>query len=174
MIDEKKMELLKKLQALAERGERGERSAAKRQLERLMNKYNIQETDLTDEIVSMHWFKTRGKYEKQLLAQLVDKIARGRTTYRHTYGPGQRTETGVECTKAEALQIQIELEFYARQFEKEVNLFFRAFIQKHEIYNDEPPAEHQRAAPLSMAEIRRMSAMINGMEDATMRKMIAD
>lgn len=174
MIDEKKKELIKKLQALAERGERGERSAAKRQLDRLMEKYNITEADLTDEIVSMHWFKTRDKYEKQLLVQLADKIARGRKIYRHTCGKGQRTETGVECTKAEALQIQIELEFYVRQFKKENDLFFRAFIQKHEIFNEEPAEESQRASRLSREEIFRMSAMIDGMEDATPHKMITD
>lgn len=45
-MNEKKMELIKKLKALAERGERGERETAQKKLEQLMAKYGIEEEDL--------------------------------------------------------------------------------------------------------------------------------
>lgn len=47
MIDEKKIELMKKLQRLAERGVGGEKEGAQKKLQQLMKKYNIEESDLS-------------------------------------------------------------------------------------------------------------------------------
>lgn len=172
MVDEKKLELLKKIQALAERGDRGEREAARIQLERLMKKYNVQEADLADEIVSIHWFKVNGEYDKKLLHQVAYKIAPDRQIYVHTHGKGARTEQGVQCTKAEAIQIQIEFEFYKRLLKEEMNFFYRAFIQKHEIYSDAPVPTNQASPKMTSEELFRMSAMISGMQDRSLHKMI--
>ena len=49
MIDEKKIELMKKLQRLAERGVGGEKEGAQKKLQQLMKKYNIEESDLSDD-----------------------------------------------------------------------------------------------------------------------------
>ena len=42
MIDEKKIELIKKLQRLAERGVGGEKEGAQKKLQQLMKKYDIE------------------------------------------------------------------------------------------------------------------------------------
>ena len=55
-MDEKKLELMKKLMALAERGEGGEKEGAKRKLEQLMKKYKIEEADLTEEYIERLMF----------------------------------------------------------------------------------------------------------------------
>ena len=176
MVDEKKLELLKKIQALAERGDRGEREAARKQLERLMEKYNVQEADLSDEIISIHWFKYANEYERKLLHQVGYKIAPSRECYVHTSGKGKRTEIGVKCTKAEALQISIEFDFYKRLMKEEMDFFYRAFIQKHEIFadKDELPPNHKSAPELTREELLRMSRMMDGMKDATMHQMIEE
>lgn len=49
MIDEKKIELMKKLQRLVERGVGGEKEGAQKKLQQLMKKYNIEESDLSDD-----------------------------------------------------------------------------------------------------------------------------
>lgn len=171
-MDEKTLELLKKIKALAERGDRGERKAAQRQLERLMKKYNVLEADLSDEILSIHWFKFKNKYDRQLLVQVAYKIAPDRDAFEHTMGKGKRTEVGVKCTKAEALQIQIEYEFYQRLLKEDMDFFFRAFIHKHEIFNHNPPPTDRAAPKLTREELFRMGAMMNGMQDRTLHKMI--
>lgn len=45
MIDEKKIELIKKLQRLAERGVGGEKEGAQKKLQQLMKKYDIEESE---------------------------------------------------------------------------------------------------------------------------------
>lgn len=176
MIDEKKIAMLNKLKVLAERGDRGEREAAQKHLERLMKKYNVQEADLSGDAIDIHWFKVSGIYEIRLLNQIAYKIAPGRKIYIHTSGRGKRTERGVECTDAEALQIQIEFDFYNRLLNEEFSLFYRAFIQKHYIYPDEDAAAsvEVHSKPLTEDEIFRMSMMIQGMQDRTLCKMITD
>lgn len=46
---DKKKELLKKLQALAERGVGGEKESAERKLRELIKKYNIDEAELAED-----------------------------------------------------------------------------------------------------------------------------
>lgn len=57
MIDEKKIELMKKLQRLAERGVGGEKEGAQKKLQQLMKKYNIEESDLSDDKLEDHEWK---------------------------------------------------------------------------------------------------------------------
>lgn len=176
MIDKKKTDMLNKLRVLAERGDRGEREAAKKHLERLMKKYNVQEADLSDDAIDIHWFRVSDAYEIKLLDQLAYKIAPGRKVYTHASGRGKRTERGVECTDAEALQIQIEFDFYNRLLIEEFSLFYRAFILKHNIFPDEDAAAsvEVHSEPLTKDEISRMAMMIQGMQDRTLCKMITD
>ena len=48
-MDDKKKQLLNKLKALAERGVGGEKETAQRKLQELMEKYEIDENDLSDD-----------------------------------------------------------------------------------------------------------------------------
>lgn len=57
MIDEKKIELIKKLQRLAERGVGGEKEGAQKKLQQLMKKYDIEESDLSDDKLEDHEWK---------------------------------------------------------------------------------------------------------------------
>jgi hypothetical protein len=172
MVDEKKIELIKKLQALAERGERGERTAAQRQLERLMKKYNVQEADITGDVLTEHWYRYSNPLEKKLLSQVFYKIAPNRKTYRRVRGEGVKTMAGIECTAAEALQIEIEYDFYKTLWAKELDFFFRAFIQKHQIFDMSPG--HLTDETMDRETARRMAMMASTMEDATLHKMITD
>lgn len=172
MIDEKKIELLKKLQALAERGERGERTAARRQLERLMEKYGVQEADISDEALTTHWYRYSNPLEKRLLMQVFYKVAPKRNTYKRVCGEGTRTKAGIKCTAAEALQIDVEYDFYKTLWAKEVDFFLRAFIQKHQIFDMSPG--HETDDTVDRETVMRMSMLIDGMEDATLHKMITD
>lgn len=170
---EKHLELMKKLRALAERGEPGERENARRMLDKLLKKHNVAEADLSDDVLEIHWFTAKDANEKKLLNQVAFKVAPTRDLYQRNYGKGQRTMRGVKCTKAEAMQIEIEFEFYKTLWHEELAFFLRAFIQKHEIFDMSPghPTDDGR---MSDDELFRMAAMMNGMQDRTLCPMIAD
>lgn len=171
--DEKKMELLKKLRALAERGVGGEKETAERKLAQLMKKYNIEEEELSDEKLMDYDFRYKTEFEERLLTQLFYKIADNRSRYEYKRGKGSKTTYGITCTKAEGLQIQIEYDFYRELWKEECNFFFRAFIQKHEIFLRTEEGGREQST-LTKEEIMRMMAMMEGMQDKTMHLMLQD
>lgn len=174
MTDPKKLELIRKVKALADHGTAGERTAAKARLEFLLEKYGIDSADLSYDKISLHWFHFDGRYGRKLLSQIAFKIISSDSkTWVHRSGKGKRTELGFDCTDAEALQIKIEYEFYQRLLDEEMLLFVRAFIKKHDIFPPSDKISRNPSPPLSSDELLRMSFMMDGMQDATMHKMIA-
>lgn len=174
MIDEKKLELLKKLQALAERGVGGEKEGAQRKLAQLMEKYQIEEIDLSEDKLEDHDFKYHNDFELKLLRQLFYKIVPDFRKYAYTYryGKGSKSTYGISCTKAQALQIQIEYEFYCVLWKEEVEFFMQAFIQKHRIFainNDDASDDDER---MSKEDCLRMMSMMQGMQDKSIQPMI--
>lgn len=73
-MSDKKKELLKKLQALAERGVGGERETAERKLKELIKKYGIEEEELNEDKIIDFDFKYHSEWEKKLLRQLFYKM----------------------------------------------------------------------------------------------------
>lgn len=175
LIDEKKLELLKKLQALAERGVGGEKEGAQRKLAQLMEKYQIEEIDLSEDKMEDHDFKYHNDFELKLLRQLFYKIVPDfqKYTYTYRYGKGSKSTYGISCTKAQALQIQIEYEFYCTLWKEEVEFFMQAFIQKHQIFaikdDDESDGDNER---MSKEDLRRMMSMMEGMQNKSIQPMI--
>lgn len=114
MIDEKKIELMKKLQRLAERGVGGEKEGAQKKLQQLMKKYDIEESDLSDDKLEDHEWKYHNDFELRLLKQTIYKVM-GKDglnqMYHYRSGKGKKTIQGVQCTKVQAIQIGIEYEY---------------------------------------------------------------
>lgn len=176
MIDEKKRELLKKLQALAERGVGGEKETAQKKLEQLMKKYKIEEEDLSEDKEEDYDFRYHNEFELKILRQLFYKIVPDykRHTYTYRYGKGSKSTYGIRCTKAQALQIRIEYEFYCALWKEEVDFFMSAFIQKHRLFAMPTSDKHIDKTPMSKKEILRMMAMMEGMQDKSIVPMLEE
>lgn len=174
MIDEKKRELLKKLQALAERGVGGEKETAQKKLKQLMKKYGVEDADLSEDEEEDHDFRYHNEFEKKILRQLFYKIVpdfRSRT-YFYKCGKGSKSTYGIRCTKAQALQIQIEYDFYCDLWKEEVDFFMSAFIQKHRIFALPTNREHVDTTPMSKQDILRMGLMMDGMKNKSIQPML--
>ncbi len=88
-MDEKTIQRVKKLLALAERGVGGEKDTAAKMLQRMLEKNGIQSLDeLESEKYEYVLFPYNGKYEKKLLKQCIYKVmtAAGDRTYYYTKG----------------------------------------------------------------------------------------
>jgi len=144
---------------------------AQRLLDRLMKKYGVEEADLSDEAVEEHCFTFTNVWERRLLLQLFSKVAEEREAYHYKRGEGARTKLYCVCTKAEAIQIGVEYDFYRELWEDELNWFFRAFVQKHEIFSDKPA---EGGPTLSRADLHRLAMMMAGLQDKTPMLMIEE
>lgn len=167
----KRLELMKKLKALAEKGVGGERENAQAMLDKLLAKYDISAEALSDEELSDHAFTYHDDFERRLLSQLRDKIATNRDAFRYKYGKGARSTYYCTCTEAEALQIQIEFEFYSALWKDEQEMFFQAFLQKHQIFDTKPGC---RTMEIDHETTMRMAMMIEAMQDKTLNPMLEE
>lgn len=174
---DKKKELMKKLQALAERGVGGEKETAERKLKQLMKKYGIDKLEFEEDKLEEFEFKYSNPQEEQLIRQLFFKMF-GKEwrskSYTYRYGKGSKSIRGIECTKAEGIQLQIEYEFYKQLWQEEMKLFWNAFIQKHHIFSIRPEdmGSSEPITPERMAEIMRMSQMMDAMQNKTIQPLL--
>ncbi|MGN0475740.1 MAG: hypothetical protein ACI4HM_00220 [Ruminococcus sp.] len=164
-----KNELLSKLKKLAEQGVDGEQEQATKMFDKLCKKYNIDDTQVDTESVELKTFSFKAK-DKQLFIQVVCKVLNEsdikfyltRNGYTKRF---KRTELSVYCTEEQSMQINFLFDFYSELYEQDLELFFRAFIEKHNLFSDVPVTNLQKAPSLSLDELVRMNAMMNGMSD---------
>nr|DAU50071.1 MAG TPA: Protein of unknown function (DUF2786) [Caudoviricetes sp.] len=174
-MTDKQRELLKKLQALAERGVGGEKEGAERKLKELIKKYGIEEDGLLEDKEEEFEFHFKGKWEKKLLRQLFYKmfgLEYANKTYGYRYGKGSKSIYGINCTRAEGLQLQVEFEFYKSLYYEELELFQDAFIQKHKIFDLKDKPDDKEYTIEEKQRIMRMCQMMEGMQNKSINPMI--
>ena len=134
-MDEKTIQRIKKLQALAERGVGGEKTTAQKKLAKLLKDNGINSLDeLQKEEYEYTIFSYNGKHEIKLLRQCMYKVM-GAKSDRTAYKPyGRRQKIGIYCTKAQKIEIELEFEFYRNVFYEELSTFMDAFIQAQQIF----------------------------------------
>lgn len=165
------LERIKAVQALAERGDRGEKESAAAMLERLMKKYGITESEIAEDRRELAWFRFKTPLERRLLHQIIYAVT-GRVGYSCV---GARTNRprkmlGIECTAAERLEIEFSFEFYKAAFEKELERFYIAFLQKNRLFPDKPIDDVPEIGEMDLEEAQRLSMMMAGMEEHSRRK----
>ena len=149
-MDEKTIQRIKKLQALAERGVGGEKTTAQKKLAKLLKDNGINSLDeLQKEEYEYTIFSYNGKHEIKLLRQCMYKVMGAksdRTAYK-PYGRRQKIgiyctkaqKIGIYCTKAQKIEIELEFEFYRNVFYEELSTFMDAFIQAQKIFPEDAP-----------------------------------
>lgn len=110
-MDEKTIQRIKKLQALAERGVGGEKTTVQKKLAKLLKDNGINSLDeLQKEEYEYTIFSYNGKHEIKLLRQCMYKVM-GAKSDRTAYKPyGRRQKIGIYCTKAQKIEIELEFE----------------------------------------------------------------
>ena len=171
-----KTELLKKLKALSEdtRGNENERKRAEEQLNRLLIKYNIDPQSINTENLVRRDLYYKNELEKKLLHQVVYKICGDRTMYVQR---GKRNWIWCEMTDAEFLQFEMEYPVYKNAMNKELDIFYLAFIQKNRIFppdNLVPQKETDEEQPsqYSRGDRIRAAMMAEGMEFTNIRRQL--
>lgn len=137
MDREQAAEKLKKIKALAERGVGGEKETAMRMYRELMEKYQIEEAEVLEDLVKIHWFRYSNDLEEDLLTQIFYKVT-GSATYKRYIGrSSRRRERGCECTELEAVEIKMLFNFYREELKRELEAFMMAFRHGNNLFPDE-------------------------------------
>ncbi len=154
-------EKLEKILRLAERGVGGEKVNAQRQLDKLLKKYELTLNDIKRPEKQMYWFKPVGQFEKGLLLQCYAIIV-------NTAEPMQYKrprEKGYELTPRQYLELCSMFDYYKRRWEKDLHIFFIAFIQKQNLF---PQALYQNPktnfSEQELKKHRQAERMADGIE----------
>ena len=141
-IDRKK-ELMRKINALADRGVDGEKANAQALLEKLMQKYGIEECDIINDMVRTHELMIDSsipfiiRLVSQIAYTVYGNIDERKCLFRIT-GSKKRNRLFIDCTDSEFLEIVAMYDFYKKHLSDDIDLFFRAFIQSNAIF----PPDH--------------------------------
>lgn len=127
---------LKKLKALAERGEGGEAANAKAMLDNLLKKNNMTLEDIEQEVKSDHVFKVEGELNKRLIIQICKHVNRDIAIYHIKRGYIREVGGNIlmQCTAAEYILIDQMYAHYRVVMEKEMDIFFSAFIAANSLF----------------------------------------
>lgn len=156
-MDEKTIQRIKKLQALAERGVGGEKTTAEKMLHKMLEKNGISSLDeLEKDEVEYFLFSYKGRHEIKLLKQCMYKVLGYSDHTKYYRTAGTRQKIGIYCTKAQRIEIELEFEFYRNVFYEELPSFMNAFIQAQSIFPADAPKSSKGLRDLSEDELREI------------------
>ncbi len=164
------VEQIKKVKILAENGISGEKENAKNLLEKLLKKYKISLEELITDETKEYKFKFTTEYERKILNQCVAKFAptiKQYIRYKTSKGVFKKNIIGIELTKMQFLDIKTSAKFYTALFAKELDLFFIAFISKHDIFRETTSNDEASESTLTPEEAEAIRNMMSGLSDTS-------
>lgn len=169
-MDEKTINKIKKLQALAERGVGGEKETAQKKLQEMLAKNGIDSPEeLEQEEIEFTLFSYKGEHEETLLHQCIYKVMTASNKPDFYRRRGTRQKVGIYCTKAQKIEIELEFEFYRNLFNEQLELFMHAFIQAQGIFPlDAPHGNYDEFSEEDM----KIAFMASGIDRVTRAEMI--
>lgn len=169
-MDNKK-ELLLKLQELAKRGINGEKENADKLLKKLMKKYNISEDEINNEEMNEVELELRNDIEVRLVSQILFSFFNNAPLYRRLK---KRVKYYTKLTKSQEIEFRYMFSVYLEDFRKQELIFYRAFINKNNIFPKEILDGKGRSlydvSPEERAEILKSQMMMGGIEMTRIRK----
>lgn len=159
---------LLKLKTLSEEGIGGELEAAKERLILLMDKYGFHDDDLGN--ISFYNWKYSQKIESKLLGQVIYSVMGNVKNYRQ----GKGKNTGIYCTKEDAIEIEAKYGFYRSELQNDLKRFIDAFIIRNRIYPPDSKVETKTSEkPYELtADDRKAFKMSEGLERKDFHKQI--
>lgn len=169
-MNEKVIELLKKLKELAERGVDGERETAEVMLKKLMRKHGVTEDDLDSPKLRKRFFYYV-QNQQSFLFQVISTVLGEQMVQRATRKNGHRWRWMV--TDAEYIEIEARWDFFSRLYKQEERIFYKAFIAKHRLYDkDATPTEWDDLTMEQKQEHLRVKLMAEGLQDKSFVKQL--
>jgi hypothetical protein len=160
---------INKVRNLALKGVGGEQENARDMVEKMMSEYGISEAELdleTEQIFTWFRYQTQYPLSKRLLGQVIFSVVGDRVLFKED----RKTKLGMDCTKAEAIEIRAKYHFYKTIIADEIQVFFLAFANKHDLF---PPEKiRPKTGRSSGVDRSKIIAMMNALDDHSFRTQI--
>ena len=187
MDKQKIIDKILKVKALADKGTEGERANAERMLKDLMEKYNISEAELRDDVKEVYMLDTKNPLYIQLLMQIIhmcvdpeikvwniESVKKKDKKVLADAGYGDATgNVAIGCTKLQFIEVKMLFDIYREDLEKQLDVFMYAYFSKNGLLL--PPKEGEDAKAVTEDDIDKAlkaHAMERGIDKKEIRKMI--
>lgn len=166
-----KIELLKKIKALADGGVGGEKTNAEKKLREMMNKLGLTEEDLEEEKIVTRIFETGNlKVNKNLFGQIAASVIEDVKIYGSTVSKKIRL---IDCTVAQQVEIEAKFAFYKTRYKHDLETFYLAFIQRNRLWPKYSKDQEQKEmTPKEEAKWVKAQMMSEGLDKHHYRKQI--
>jgi hypothetical protein len=157
-MKERLRSLIEKLQILSERGEAGEAQVAKEKLEFILDKYNLSIEEIAEENHKQERvFTYRDKWDQKLLVQIVAYYL-GREGARESMIRTDPSGLTITFLLSHELFIDVSqtLEVCREDFQKELDVMFIAFVQRHNLGISDDTSKQRSLDPDMMGKVLSM------------------
>lgn len=139
-MNEKLKGRLLKLLALTKSSNEHEAANAQSRIEALCKKHGVNINDLLDEseAIETHWFRYDDQYSKTVLIQTIYRATNISKMFRSRY---KQRQTGVECTKSQAAEIELWWGVMRAAFKQHIEDCTNAFVMANNLYGE--PSEEE-------------------------------
>lgn len=170
-LPDKIKQLIKKVHELAINGVDGEMEAAKSKLNALLAKYDLKIEDVigSNEPITEYEFRYDKKH-KRLFFQIVSSVIPDWDGVH--YKINQRSNTYnfviIYATKLQYVEIMDKYDFYTKDFEEQMKIFYGAYVQKNQLYANKSSSNDDRElSEDEINQLRKMFQMMEGIEQKT-------
>lgn len=168
---DKKIEILKKLKALADRGIGGEKENAELLLKKYMKKYNISSKEINEDEKKKIYLNFKNEIELKLSSQILYAFFNDSPIYKQKE-KGKRAKYYTILTTSQEIEFRYIYSVYLESFKKQELIFYRAFINKNNIFPKEANTDINKVSQEEREEIIKASMMSQGIEKTNIRKCI--
>jgi hypothetical protein len=157
-LNDKRRALLGKLQALAQRGIGGERDNARRKLDALLERLGMtpDEFELSEDR-ALRWFRVT-KFPKLLLLIAMEVLNVDPIRYKRSRAG---KEVAIECTPAQAVEIEMIYAAYRRGLEREIETLKEAYFYRNNLYAQATRPFDEKYSRDKTIAIERMAARLS-------------
>lgn len=170
-MNDKIIELAKKLKALADRGVGGEKENAIEKLERVMQKHGITIDDINGRLKKDFDFHLRKEITFDFVNQVVASVLGSRKEYGHSLSVYKYIQKrGFKSYQIERVEpdlfseIIIKIDLFWDDYKEQQEIFYEAYIQKNRLYRKPSEKEDEVAEELTPEEREKLFKMSNMMQ----------
>ncbi len=157
---------LRKLLVLSEEGFGGERNAAKKQLDKLLAKYNISLSDISDQHIDKIEYKYHTHWGLKMMLSLHSKITKDRSKF---YSKNPRFKIiWLGMTKLEEAEFNYLWGIYKQEYKKferdQKEIMYLSFVSKNKIFHPSEPDEDRELTDEQKLKLLKIGQMTFTME----------
>lgn len=166
---DKKIEVIKKLKELADRGIGGEKENAELLLKKYMKKYDISEDEIINDEEKEVYIDLRNEIELRLASQILYAFFDKAPLYKIN---NTKIKYYTKLLVSQEIEFRYMYSVYLESFKKQELIFYRAFINKNRIFPKEANTDMNKVSKEEQEEMIKASMMQSGIEITQIRKCI--